>query len=309
MSIANPPPIANGTTLPFGEHIFTFGEEVVELTDSASIRHDFDALRDRLAEDGYLFIRGFHSRDKADAAALWTLEAIRDRGGLEPGSAPRDGIANETNQSFAFFREVAISHAPPILDITNGPHTFAFYEGLFGTPVLTFDKKWLRAMARGGSNFFHYDSAYVGRGTHHRRTMWTALTDIPLDNGPLVICLGSHKAQRLIETYGQIDMDRDRADAVFSKSPDEMVRKFGFTLATTHFQPGDVILFGMHLMHSSIPNRTNRYRVSIDTRYQPASEPRDDRFFGENGSWVGNFSDKDAAYKAMEEMRREWGLE
>ena len=61
-------------------------------------------------------------------------------------------------------------------------------------------------------------------------------------------------------------------------------------------------------MHSSIPNRTNRYRISIDTRYQPADEEKDDRFFGENGGWVGNFANKEATYKPMDEMRKEWGI-
>ena len=55
--------------------------------------------------------------------------------------------------------------------------TFAFFEALFGKPVLTFDKRWLRCMARGGHNHFHYDNVYVGRGTPNRVTVWTALND------------------------------------------------------------------------------------------------------------------------------------
>jgi ectoine hydroxylase-related dioxygenase (phytanoyl-CoA dioxygenase family) len=303
-----PAPIADGTALVFGDDTFTFGKDAAELTDSSPLLGDFDALRARLAEDGYLFIRGFHPRDLALRAAKRTLDAIAAQGGLETNSAVDEGRATAENRSFAFFRDLPVSHSPEVLAVTNGAHTFAFYEGLFGKPALTFDKKWLRAMAHGGNNFFHYDSAYVGRGTSNRCTMWSALSDIGLENGPLIVCLGSHRDQRLINTYGQIDMDRDLADAVFSKSAREMVDDFGFTMATAHFQPGDVILFGMHFMHSSIPNRTNRYRISIDTRYQPADEEKDDRFFGENGTWIGNFSNKEATYRPMEEMRKEWGL-
>ena len=72
-------------------------------------------------------------------------------------------------------------------------------------------------------------------------------------------------------------------EAIFSRDPVELVEKFGFQLATAHFQPGDVILFGMFMMHSSAPNRTDRYRISIDTRYQPATQEKGERFFGENG--------------------------
>ena len=165
-------------------------------------------------------------------------------------------------------------------------------------------------MAKGGHNHFHYDSVYVGRGTQNRYTMWSALTDIGLENGPLVICLGSHRHDRLKSTYGATDMDRDLTEAVFSTDPREMVEKFGFTLATAHFQPGDVIIFGLYMMHSSAPNRSDRYRISIDTRYQLACEDKDDRFFfREDGSWLGNFYNKGASYKPIEELRREWGLD
>ncbi|MDE0685694.1 MAG: phytanoyl-CoA dioxygenase family protein, partial [Candidatus Poribacteria bacterium] len=195
-------------------------------------------------------------------------------------------------------------------DVVDSQRTMQFYEEFLGGRVITFDKRWLRCMAKGGHNHFHYDSVYVGRGTQNRYTMWSALTDIGLENGPLVICLGSHRHDRLKSTYGATDMDRDLTEAVFSTDPREMVEKFGFTLATAHFQPGDVIIFGLYMMHSSAPNRSDRYRISIDTRYQLAREEKDDRFFfREDGSWLGNFYNKGASYKPITELRREWGLD
>lgn len=303
--------IPDGTPLPFGNETFTFGKDVVELSDSSALLRagDFDGLRAKMTEDGYLFLRGFHPRNLADAARLFVLAAIRDQGGLAPETDWREGIASAENKSYAFFRETAVAHAPEVLAVVDGPHTRDFYEQLMGGPISTFDKRWLRAMAYGGNNFFHYDSAYVGRGTLNRYTMWSAFTDIDIENGPLIVCLGSDKDERLINTYGQIDMDRDLIDPVFSADPREMVEKFGYTLATAHFAPGDVILFGMHLLHSSIPNRSHRYRISIDTRYQLASDPRDERFYGEKGTWLGNFYNKGAEYTPMLEMRKMWGIE
>ena len=155
----------------------------------------------------------------------------------------------------------------------------------------------------------------------------------------LVIGLGSNRHRRLIETYGATDMDRDLTDAVFTQDPRELVEDFGFKLATTRYQPGDAIIFGMFMLHSSAPNLSDRYRISIDTRYQPKDEatqdPRelvedfgfklattryqpgdaiifgmfDERFFfGEDGTWLGNFSNKGATYKPMSELREEWGI-
>jgi hypothetical protein len=48
------------------------------------------------------------------------------------------------------------------------------------------------------------------------------------------------------------------------------------------FAAGDVILFGMHTLHMSTANLTDRVRVSCDVRWQPASLPVDDRYFGDD---------------------------
>ena len=64
------------------------------------------------------------------------------------------------------------------------------------------------------------------------------------------------------------------------------------------------------MMHSSAPNRSDRYRISIDTRYKLDGEAKDNRFFfRENGSWLGNFYNKGAHYKPITELRREWRLD
>ena len=305
-----PKRIQIGTPFDFGEHRFYFGKEILELSDSSSLINDFEALLKKIREDGYLFIRGFHPRTDAEQAAQWTLQNIAQRGGLQPDTKVEDGIIGERNQTFSFFRQTEVAHAKPILDVVDSHRTMQFYEKFLGGPVITFDKRWLRCMAKGGHNHFHYDSVYVGRGTQNRYTMWSALTDIGLENGPLVLCLGSHQHDKLKSTYGATDMDRDLTDAVFSTNPREMVDKFGFTLGTAHFNPGDVIIFGLYMMHSSAPNRSNCYRISIDTRYQLASDEKDDRFFfREDGSWLGNFYNKDVSYKPMTELRHEWGLE
>ncbi len=304
-----PEKIADGTPFDFGEHRFRFGEDIVELVDSAPLLTDLPALQRRMREEGYLFIRGFHQRERAERAAHWTLQAIAANGGLAPGTPVKEGVIGAENRTFSFFRQTEVAHAAPILDVVDSERTFRFYEEFLGGPVITFDKRWLRCMATGGHNHFHYDSVYVGRGTHRRYTMWSALTDIGLANGPLVICLGSHQHERLKTTYGATDADRDLTEAVFSTDPREMVDKFRFRLATAHFQPGDVILFGLYMMHSSAPNRSDRYRISIDTRYQLASDPKDERFFfREDGTWLGNYYNTGATYTPMQELRAGWGL-
>ncbi len=164
-------------------------------------------------------------------------------------------------------------------------------------------------MAKGGNNGFHFDSVYVGRGTPRRLTMWSAITDISLESGPLVMALGSHRDERLKSTYGATDTDRDHTDPVFSSDLREIIERYGFTLGTAHFHPGDALILPLLSMHSSAPNLSDHYRISVDTRYQLASKPSDERFHGEGGQWLGNFHDPGAVYTPMRELKARWGLE
>merc|ERR1712113_1126743 len=38
---------------------------------------------------------------------------------------------------------------------------------------------------------------------------------------------------------------------------------------STHFNKGDLLIFDIRTVHASLTNKTNKFRVSIDTRWQP----------------------------------------
>ena len=99
--------IEDGTVLKFGEAEFTFGKDVVELNDSSALISDVQALQDRMARDGYLFLRGFHPRTLVDKAAQRVLDAIAARTDLAPGTDARNGICGPGEKSYSFFRDVA----------------------------------------------------------------------------------------------------------------------------------------------------------------------------------------------------------
>lgn len=89
-------------------------------------------------------------------------------------------------------------------------------------------------------------------------TMWTPLGDLPIEQGTLAVCLGSHNFKKIRETYGKIDVDRDQIQGWFSQNPLEIVDTFGGQWATTSFSAGDVVIFGMYFMHGSTDNLTDR---------------------------------------------------
>jgi hypothetical protein len=195
---------------------------------------------------------------------------------------------------------------PAYLDVVDAPETMDFFSRFLGGPSLTFDYKWLRAVATGGFTGAHYDVVYMGRGTKNLYTLWTPFGDTPIEMGTLAVLLGSHNLDKLKATYGEMDVDRDHIDGWFSRDPQELIEKFGGMWATTDFRAGDAIFFGMYLLHSSTENTTNRFRISCDTRYQLASEPVDDRWIGQAPK---GHTPKDPADRvSIEEARKRWGL-
>mgnify|MGYP003377119148 CR=1 FL=1 len=69
------------------------------------------------------------------------------------------------------------------------------------------------------------------------------------------------------------------------------VKLFSATGARSYLEaeyvPGDALVFGMFMLHGSLKNTTNRYRISCDTRFQLAGEPVDERWVGRAPSGHG----------------------
>ena len=164
-------------------------------------------------------------------------------------------------------------------------------------------------MPPGKSSGCHYDNVYMGRGTRDVYTVWTPLGDVPMELGALALCLRSEHFEQVKDVYGTLDVDRDNtAGGVLTEDPVEIVDKFGGRWATTNFQAGDIIIFGMFILQFALKNSTNRYRTSMDTRYQLKSEPVDERWVGLKP--IGHSARKNSGSKGkgLEAYREKLGL-
>lgn len=288
-----------------GEQSMTLGSRyLTELRDCNDILHDVRALRARMQEDGYLLIRGFHNREAVLKARTETLMRLSAKGNLNPACPLEDGVIGPDNKGAGF--QGTNRDMPALLDVVNADAAMNFFANYLGGPVLTYDVKWLRAVAHGEFTGAHYDVVYMGRGTRNLHTLWTPLGDVSYELGGLALCLGSQHFEKIKQTYGQMDVDRDHVVGWFSQNPKEVVDQFGGIWATTEFAAGDAIIFGMYMLHGSVTNTSNRYRISVDTRYQLACEPVDDR-------WVGAEPKMHYAWQtgptvAMDEARKKWGI-
>ena len=75
---------------------------------------------------------------------------------------------------------------------------------------------------------------------------------------------------------------------------------------TADMRAGDVIIITMFTLHGSTNNTTNRWRLSCDTRFQPAADPVDERWVGPKPK--AHYAWHTGKIKQMAEARAEWGV-
>ena len=266
---------------------------------------DARALWRRLDEDGYLLLRGLIKRETVLAAREVVLKHMRERQVLLPGAPALEGVMPQGGRSIRMMGGAGIAHHPAVLDALENPSLFALFKRLFGEPALTFPFKWLRAVGNEEYTGAHCDYVYMGRGSSNLYTVWIPFGDLSIRQGTLAVCRGSHSLRsfaRIRNTYGRMDVDRDGISGWFERDPMQIVERFGGQWQGSDYRAGDVIIFGMHTMHASTTNLTNRFRLSCDVRFQPASDPVDERW-KRGGS--GHYGE---TRRDMESARAEWGL-
>lgn len=285
---------------PLTSHGFEFDtapDSFGELRDSSTLASDITALRQRMDEDGYLFLRGYLDREQILAVRREFVAELDSVGLIDRTRPLIDAIYSGTTERLgrldraAFAKRIrtgagvrALCHQGPVVD---------FYERFLGGPVLPYQYIWVRNVRVGAATGVHFDWVYMGRGTPNLYTTWIPIGDVPLSDGPLAILEQSHRIEDLRHTYGAIDADRDRvfsntnhryAGGWLTKDAPSVRARTGTRWLTTDFQIGDMLLFGMFTLHCSLDNRSpeDRIRLSIDARYQLASEPADERWIGED---------------------------
>ena len=73
-----------------------------------------------------------------------------------------------------------------------------------------------------------------------------------------------------------------RASGWLTADPVKLRQALGGRWLSANFRAGDLLMFSIFTVHASIDNRSDRVRLSSDSRYQRASESADPRWIGEN---------------------------
>lgn len=274
-----------------GVRLDTSPEMFGELTSANHMLNDVNAMRQQMDEEGYLFFRGLIDRQDVLAARREVLLKFATVGELDPQFDVMDAIYFKSES----IEDAAISHVnlrafsesvrsgQAYLNVVLHQTVMDLWGRLFGTPARCFDMRWPRFVRPGEGCGFHADGPYLNRGSQKVATSWIPLGDVAKHEGALIILERSHRNEMLLTTYATKDADRDKLSWL-STNPLKLQERFGGRWLTTDFRAGDVLCFSKNMLHGALDNRSpvGKCRLTSDTRYQPANEPLDERWNGDN---------------------------
>ncbi|HEX3348372.1 MAG TPA: phytanoyl-CoA dioxygenase family protein [Acetobacteraceae bacterium] len=254
-------------------------------------------LRERMARDGYVLLRGLLDRTAVHDARAEITRRLAAAGALRRGTDPLDARADRAARKLD--REVRAGLARgnrPLHDLLYGPAMMGFFARFFGEAACHYDFTWFRAVAPGPGTPAHADVVFMGRAERERLfTAWTPIGAVDLVQGGLMVLEGSCRTPALERAYYPLDVDARCTNAADPRDEWEkgsngwlgtdpaMIRhRLGGRWLTASYAAGDVLLFSVFTVHASLDNRSDRIRLSADSRYQPASAPADERWIGPN---------------------------
>jgi Phytanoyl-CoA dioxygenase (PhyH) len=264
------------------------------LRESSEHVADGTVLCERLAEDGYVFLRGALDTQVLLRVQLIIADELRRLDAIDPDG---DGAAEPfpARPGLSLYRVVDHIGQEERRALTHQPSLMAIFHAIFGEEAKPLDYSWPRIAGPGRGELPHSDWVYMRRGTARLYTAWIPLMDLPLSHGPLMVLENSHRENP--HTHRYLEMDADKLgyfDAArfkhgalvhggrYSLRPDRVGAEFGTRWLSSDYRLGDVLIFNTRTLHATLDNSSNGFRLSIDVRFQPAGDVTDPRFVGPN---------------------------
>lgn len=285
-----------------------------ELLDSTDLLDDPGALKKRLDEDGYLFLPRFLERDAIAAARYDVVKELAKRGDIDDRfdimeSKAKEGFELDT-MPYKTMPSLTRENANVLALLTDSPLP-GLFEGMLGGTPRYFERILLRVRqpSADSGTHPHCDSVFMNRGTKNLFTTWIPLGDVPYRVGGLIVLEKSHHLEKLRHEYSDLDVDEyctNHPDAAkwvsgekrqehyqskenpmiwngrLSDDPVAIREQLGGRWLSAEYSMGDVLIFSIYTVHGSLDNRSDEVRISVDTRWQLASEPADPRWVGPN---------------------------
>lgn len=237
--------------------------------ESNDIRHNTAALRQRADRDGYIFFRDAVDQEAIQQTRRDIAAVLQEAGWIDRGTEAVEAI---TSHPALVSGMEAFSPVYDLVQRLESFHTLAHDEAIFdlverllGSDVLLQPSNIARFIfptELEHTTPAHQDFVHI-QGTPDVWTAWLPLGDCPHSLGGLSVLTGSHK-------YGILPVSRSLGAGGLRTHTDEIDGEW----VSSPFDLGDVLFFHSHTVHRGLPNRSgNRLRLSVDYRYQRASDP------------------------------------
>lgn len=232
-------------------------------TDSSSLINQAEYLRAGMQEAGYLFLPGLLQPETVAEVYTAILRICREQGWADADGNPQDDPVLEGEDKFwAVYDPLqklevfhALAHRPEILQVIEMLVQDTPFVHPRNISRITFPQTDRFATPP------HQDHVHI-QGTSETYTVWFPLSDCPQSMGSLVVLAGSH-SQDLLPVHKASGAGGLAVDAA-----DDDPRWCG-----SGFRAGDVLFFHSHTVHKALPNHSPNLRISVDYRYQGASQP------------------------------------
>jgi 1-deoxypentalenic acid 11beta-hydroxylase len=243
---------------------------VLSMHDSTALLTDAEALKLALARDGYALLRNVLDRDQILDARRVVLQTLDTAFGIvdrEPPFSLMDGALKEGEGGVCLTGYEAATHHEDVLKVIEGSTLAGLFQGIFDDRApATYNQKWVRVQGRDEFTDEHSDF-YRFHNMKEMYVCWIPLGDYAPTDGGLSVCEQSHVlTQKHIESGVQADSKRELPPDFHQKSVQLSLPWVG-----AEYKMGDVVIFDIRTVHSGLSNTSDRVRLSIDTRWVPAT--------------------------------------
>lgn len=219
---------------------------------------DRHALEEFYAENGYLFFRDILDQAAVARARDAMLEIAADVFGLvEKG----DPAARWTGRPLENWSEASSIFSGISRGLIEDAANMAVLEKILGEPACMVPNVQYRLYPPNGPVTIIHQDGFYSPGIQDYRPLWIPLLPCPRDVGGLMVAVGQHK-QGYFHNIGK--------PAPFP-IPEGLIDPESW--ATIDYEPGDLLVVHPCSPHGGMPNRSDRLRISFDTRVQSAARP------------------------------------
>ena len=229
----------------------------LELQSCNHLLDDHEALMRFHDEEGYILLRNVLDPDSVEEARAAMFAVMERHGLIEPGAR----VPVWTGKPFAGGMEESPEFAGIARKLIENPANAKLFEKVLGEPASFIPIAQYRTYPPGGSVTGIHQDGFYSPGIKEYKPVWTTLANCEREVGGLMVAV--RQCNR-----GYIhNMAKTPSPIPAGLIPDDC-------WATTDYFPGDVLIIHPYAPHASMPNTSNRCRVTIDTRVQSAAEPR-----------------------------------